>query len=73
MEIGPRVKGFWLSRTKSEYLECKCSNVIHEAEEGVKIDAQVIPKRGSLKYLGATIRGTRRLMMMSHMVFEWGG
>ncbi|KAG5584640.1 hypothetical protein H5410_045074 [Solanum commersonii] len=49
LEIGPRVKGFWLSRTKSEYLECKCSNVIHEAEEGVKIDAQVIPKRGSFK------------------------
>lgn len=45
----------------------------HEAKVEVEIDAQVIPKRGSLKYLGATIRGTRRLMMMSHMVFEWGG
>lgn len=43
--------------TKTEYLECKFSDVTHEVEVKVKIDAQVIPKRGSFKYLGSIIQG----------------
>ncbi|XP_019251332.1 PREDICTED: uncharacterized protein LOC109230270 [Nicotiana attenuata] len=39
-------KGFKLSRTKTEYLECKFSN-----------DTQVIPRRGGFKYLGSIIHG----------------
>ncbi|KAG5612534.1 hypothetical protein H5410_023815 [Solanum commersonii] len=40
-------KGFRLSRTKTDYLECKFSNIAHKVEVEVKTNAQVIPKRGS--------------------------
>lgn len=32
-------KGFGLSRTKTEYLECKFSYIMYEAEVEMKIDA----------------------------------
>ncbi|XP_070043213.1 secreted RxLR effector protein 78-like [Nicotiana tomentosiformis] len=48
-------KGFKLSRTKTEYLECKFSDGTHDADVEVKLDAQVIPKRASFKYLGSII------------------
>ncbi|PHT52263.1 Nuclear pore complex protein [Capsicum baccatum] len=35
-------KGFWLSRTKTEYLECKFSDVTHEDEVVVKLDSQAL-------------------------------
>lgn len=35
-------------KTKPEYLECKFSDVMHEAEVEVKIDALAIPKRENL-------------------------
>lgn len=41
-------KGFMLSMTKTEHLEYKFSGV-HKEEVGVKIDAQIILKRGSFK------------------------
>ncbi|XP_070050827.1 uncharacterized protein [Nicotiana tomentosiformis] len=44
-------KGFKLSKTKTEYLECKFSEGTHEADVEVKLNAQVIPKRASFKYL----------------------
>nr|XP_016443519.1 PREDICTED: uncharacterized protein LOC107768872 [Nicotiana tabacum] len=50
-------KGFKLSRTKTEYLECKFSDGTHDADVEVKLDAQVIPKRASFKYLGSIIQG----------------
>ncbi|KAG5578290.1 hypothetical protein H5410_058424, partial [Solanum commersonii] len=50
-------KGFRFSRTKIEYLKCKFSDVTHAAEVGMKIDAQVIPKRESFKYLASIIQG----------------
>ncbi|XP_070049343.1 uncharacterized protein [Nicotiana tomentosiformis] len=50
-------KGFKLSRTKTEYLECKFSDVSGEADVKVRIDSQVIPKRESFKYLGSIILG----------------
>nr|XP_018627627.1 uncharacterized protein LOC108945833 [Nicotiana tomentosiformis] len=50
-------KDFKLSRTKTEYLECKFCDGTHEADIEVKLDAQVIPKRASFKYLGSIIQG----------------
>nr|XP_009788851.1 PREDICTED: uncharacterized protein LOC104236591 [Nicotiana sylvestris] len=54
-------KGFKLSRTKAEYLECKFCNGTHEADVEVKLDAQVIPKRASFKYLRFMIQGNREI------------
>ncbi|XP_070039662.1 uncharacterized protein [Nicotiana tomentosiformis] len=54
-------KGFKLSRTKAEYLECKFSDRIHEANVEVKLDAQFTPKRASFKYLGSIIQGNREI------------
>ncbi|XP_016451102.1 uncharacterized protein LOC107775831 [Nicotiana tabacum] len=52
-------RGFKLSRTKTEYLECKFSDGTHDADVEVKLDAQVIPKITSFKYLGSIIQGNR--------------
>nr|XP_016469921.1 PREDICTED: uncharacterized protein LOC107792243 [Nicotiana tabacum] len=49
-------KGFKLSRTKTEYLECKFSGVTQEAGGDVRLDTQVIPKRESFKYLGSIVQ-----------------
>nr|XP_033512282.1 uncharacterized protein LOC108945319 [Nicotiana tomentosiformis] len=49
-------KGFKLSRTKTEYLECKFSDVSGEVDVEVRLDSQVIPKRESFKYLGSIIQ-----------------
>ncbi|XP_070034444.1 uncharacterized protein [Nicotiana tomentosiformis] len=50
-------KGFKLSRSKTEYLECKFSDGLNEEGLEVKIGTQVIAKRYSFKYLGAIIQG----------------
>nr|XP_016500006.1 PREDICTED: uncharacterized protein LOC107818496 [Nicotiana tabacum] len=50
-------KGFKLSRTKTKYFECKFSDETHEADEDVKLDTQIIPRRGSFKYLESIIQG----------------
>ncbi|KAK4361906.1 hypothetical protein RND71_017147 [Anisodus tanguticus] len=42
-------KGFKLSRTKAEYLECKFSGVTWEADMKVRLDTRVIPKKESFK------------------------
>ncbi|KAG5582110.1 hypothetical protein H5410_052737 [Solanum commersonii] len=47
-------KGFRLSRTKTEYLRCKFSDVVEEADT----KEVVIPKRESFKYLGSVIQGS---------------
>ncbi|KAL3343306.1 hypothetical protein AABB24_027051 [Solanum stoloniferum] len=51
-------KGFRLSRTKTEYLGCKFSDVLDETDAEVRLAAQVIPKKESFKYLGAVIQGS---------------
>ncbi|WMV36648.1 hypothetical protein MTR67_030033 [Solanum verrucosum] len=48
-------KGFRLSRTKTEYLGCKFSDALDEADGEVRLDTQTIPKKESFKYLGAVI------------------
>ncbi|XP_070026616.1 uncharacterized protein [Nicotiana sylvestris] len=50
-------KGFRLSRTKTEYLECKFGAEPTEAGVEVRLDSQIIPKRSSFKYLGSVIQG----------------
>nr|XP_016447223.1 PREDICTED: uncharacterized protein LOC107772244 [Nicotiana tabacum] len=47
-------KGFKLSRTKIEYLECNFSSVTGETDMVVRLDSQVIPKRESFKVLEQT-------------------
>ncbi|XP_070043196.1 uncharacterized protein [Nicotiana tomentosiformis] len=54
-------KGFKLSRTNTEYLECKFSVDPGEVGVDVKLDSQVIPRRGSFKYLGSVIQGRREI------------
>ncbi|KAL3363598.1 hypothetical protein AABB24_012720 [Solanum stoloniferum] len=49
-------KGFRLSRTKTEYLGCKFSDAVDEADGEVRLDTQIIPKKESSKYLGAVIQ-----------------
>ncbi|XP_070028829.1 uncharacterized protein [Nicotiana sylvestris] len=61
VEINPESKGFKLSRTKTEYLECKFSIGAHEVEVDVKLDAHVIPRRDSFKYLGSVIQGNGKI------------
>ncbi|XP_070009937.1 secreted RxLR effector protein 78-like [Nicotiana sylvestris] len=45
-------KGFKLSRTKTEYLECFFSTESGEVGVDVRLESQVIPSRGNFKYLG---------------------
>ncbi|KAF3620510.1 hypothetical protein FXO37_33233 [Capsicum annuum] len=45
------------SGTKTEYLECKFSELSQEDGVVVELDSQVIQKRESLKYLGSMIQG----------------
>ncbi|XP_070017332.1 uncharacterized protein [Nicotiana sylvestris] len=54
-------KGIRLSRTKTEYLDCKFGAEPMEAGMEVRLDSQVIPKRGSFKYLGSVIQGIREI------------
>ncbi|PHT32637.1 Protein ENHANCED DISEASE RESISTANCE 2 [Capsicum baccatum] len=51
------VAGFRLSRSKTEYLECKFNDVRLEDEVVVKLESQVVCKRDSFKYLGSVIQG----------------
>ncbi|XP_019251198.1 PREDICTED: uncharacterized protein LOC109230125 [Nicotiana attenuata] len=50
-------KGFKLSKTKTEYLECKFSAEQREVGVGVRLESQVIWSRDSFKYHGSVIRG----------------
>nr|XP_009761609.1 PREDICTED: uncharacterized protein LOC104213764 [Nicotiana sylvestris] len=50
-------KGFKLSRTKTEYLECIFSTEPGEVGVDVRLESQVIPSRGNFKYLGSVIHG----------------
>ena len=51
-------KGFKLSRTKTEYLECKFSVERDEANFDVRLATQPIPKRENFKYLGSIIQNS---------------
>ncbi|KAF3676132.1 putative pre-mRNA-processing factor 6-like [Capsicum annuum] len=49
-------KGFRVSRTKTEYVECKFNDVRRENEVGVTLEAQEVGKREKFKYLGSVIQ-----------------
>ena len=51
-------KGFKLSRTKTEYLECNFSIARDKEDIDVRLAMQPIPKRESFKYLGSTIQSS---------------
>ncbi|XP_070045979.1 uncharacterized protein [Nicotiana tomentosiformis] len=51
-------KGFKLSRTKIEYLECKFSSATQVMDEDVRLDSQVIPRRESFKYKKQSVKST---------------
>ncbi|XP_009760131.1 uncharacterized protein [Nicotiana sylvestris] len=63
-------KGFKLSRTKTEYLECKFSKT-HDADIEIKLDGQVIPKRASFKYLGSIIQGNKEINVKTQFSLRW--
>ncbi|KAM3376423.1 hypothetical protein P3S68_015138 [Capsicum galapagoense] len=50
-------KGFRVSRSKTEYVECKFNDVRREDEVVVKLESQEVCKRDSFKYLGSVIQG----------------
>ncbi|XP_070036177.1 uncharacterized protein [Nicotiana tomentosiformis] len=52
----PESKGFKLSRTKTEYLECKFSGATQDVDEDVRLDLQIIPRRETFNYLGSIIQ-----------------
>ncbi|KAF3676322.1 putative pre-mRNA-processing factor 6-like [Capsicum annuum] len=54
-------KGFRLSRSKKEYLECKFNDVTLDNEVVVKLESQVVCKRDSFKYLGFVIQGNSEI------------
>ena len=50
-------KGFRLSRSKTEYIECKFNDLGQEDKLVVRLDSQVVCRRNSFKYLGSLIQG----------------
>ncbi|XP_075104629.1 uncharacterized protein LOC142178806 [Nicotiana tabacum] len=44
-----------------EYLEYKFSDETYEVDVDLKLNTQVIPRRGSFKYLGSIIQGNRKI------------
>ncbi|KAG5578543.1 hypothetical protein H5410_058677, partial [Solanum commersonii] len=60
-------KGLTLSKTKTEYMECKFSVASEKANRKVRIDTQLIPEKGSFKYLGSIIQENGRTTRMLHI------
>nr|XP_009774904.1 PREDICTED: uncharacterized protein LOC104224883 [Nicotiana sylvestris] len=54
-------KGFKLSKTKTEYLECKFSTEPRKVRVEVRLESQVIPSSGNFKYLGSVIHRGREI------------
>ncbi|PHT48651.1 hypothetical protein CQW23_12859 [Capsicum baccatum] len=50
-----------MSRTKTEYLECKFNDLRKEDGVVVKMDSQVVCKRNNFKYLGSIIQENREI------------
>ena len=51
-----KLKGFRLSRTKTEYMRCAFSTTKHEEEGDVSLDGQVVPKKDTFRYLGSMLQ-----------------
>jgi hypothetical protein len=50
------LKGFRLSRTKTEYMRCSFSTTTREEEEEVSLDWQVVPRKDTFQYLGSMLQ-----------------
>jgi hypothetical protein len=48
-------RGFKISRTKTEYMDCNFSGHIQSVETTVKIETHEIPRKDSFRYLGSMI------------------
>ena len=55
-------KGFTISYTKTEYMDCNFNGYIEKPETTVRIEDQVIPQSDSFRYLGS-IRMWRLMKM----------
>lgn len=49
------LKGFTLSRTKTEYMKCGFSGV-HSEDGVVNLDGQIVPKKDTFRYLGSMLQ-----------------
>jgi hypothetical protein len=49
------VKGFRLSRSKTEYMKCDFSAITQE-EGDARLDGQVVPKKDTFRYLGLMLQ-----------------
>ncbi|KAF3662952.1 hypothetical protein FXO37_12233 [Capsicum annuum] len=54
-------KGFWLSRFKMEYLECKFGDLSQEDGVVVRLDSQDVFTKDDFKYLGSMIQGDGKI------------
>lgn len=61
-------KGLQLSRTKTEYVKCKFSDVMHEVDVEVRLDTRNIPKSDKFKYLGSIIEGSGENNDIAHRI-----
>lgn len=52
-------KAFRLSRTETEYVECKFNNVTHEDNVKIRLDTHVIQKRGGFTLHKSIIQGNK--------------
>jgi hypothetical protein len=48
-------KGFRLSRSKTKYMKCDFSAITQE-EGDVRLDGQVVSKKGTFRYLGSMLQ-----------------
>jgi hypothetical protein len=49
------VKGFRLSRSKTEYMKCDFSTTTQE-EGDIRLDGQVVPKKDTFRYMGSMLQ-----------------
>ncbi|VFR02502.1 unnamed protein product [Cuscuta campestris] len=54
-------KGFRISRSKTEYMECRFSGRDTESEVEVRIDSHLVPKVDMFRYLGSVIQADGEL------------
>nr|XP_016451169.1 PREDICTED: uncharacterized protein LOC107775881 [Nicotiana tabacum] len=66
-------KCFQLSRTKTEYVESKFSDMTGKSDVGMRLDSQVIRNRERFKYLGSIIQEDREIDRDITHLLGWGG
>jgi len=66
-------RGFRISRTKTEYMECSFSSTRSTIGNVVKLEGQKIPKRDHFRYLGSLSANMGMLVMMLSIGLKQGG